>query len=36
MDFARIDPHRTEVESRIVLLYEITGTCECDDNLRGP
>ena len=34
-DLARIDPQRAEVESRIVLLYEITGTCECDDNPCG-
>lgn len=33
-DFARVDPGRVEVESRIVLLYEIAGSCECDDNLR--
>lgn len=32
-DFQPIDERRVEVESRLVLLYEITGTCECDDDL---
>lgn len=32
-DFKPIEPHRAEIESRIIFAYEVDDACPCDDNI---